>query len=85
MHVKKKISLLTKHRYSLLGSLESSIKIFLSIGTVSVWAISIMIIDNSIVQVLATLAYISRGDLKRTRRHVDCANVDFGRVATAWS
>ena len=46
-------------------------KIFLSIGTVSVWAISIMIIHNSIVQVLATLAYISRGDLKRTRRHVD--------------
>ncbi len=60
-------------------------KIFSSLGTVLVWAISIMIINYSIVQVLATLAYLSREDLKRTRRRGDCANVDFGRMATTWS
>ncbi len=43
-----------------------------------------MIIHYSIVQVLATLDYISRGNLKRTKRRGDCAKVDFGKMATTW-
>lgn len=41
--------------------------IFLSLDTVLVWVISIMIFYYFIVQVLATLAYISRGNLKRAK------------------
>ena len=67
------MQLISENEWTQCAESESPIK-FPSIGTVLVWAISIMIIHYSIV---ATLAYISRGNLKRTRRR---ANIDFGRL-----